>query len=53
MGRPEVWDDLRWRDVDHLRSYGVPDDQIAARFGIELHSLQTAEKRRDRRNPAA
>lgn len=54
--RPVEWDDLRWADVEHLRSFGVPDAQIAERFGIKPATLEKAERRAGRRTsetPAA
>lgn len=55
-GAPAAWDDLRWADVDHLRSFGYTDEMIAERFGIKAHALERAERRAGRRTsetPAA
>lgn len=36
-------------DVDHLRAYGIPDHEIAARLGVRTDSISRSDQRRRRR----
>jgi hypothetical protein len=48
-GRPTVWDETRLADITYLRSWGVPDAQIAERLGVAPKSLRRLERRAQNR----